>query len=120
MDSTILQTVVETPEFIRRTEPIAPRNVIDAFITYIASNPLKGGVIEGTGGARKIRWQTNQNMGKSGGMRIIYFYYDQAIPIFLFTAYAKNERSNISAQDKKTLKMIIKQIVAAYKGDKNE
>jgi hypothetical protein len=53
-------------------------------------------------------------------MRVIYFYHDQTVPVFLFTAYAKNERANISAQDKKVLKMIIKQIVTAYKGGNDE
>lgn len=120
MDKRILQTVVETPEFIRRTGFITERKIVDDFIVYIAGNPKKGELIEGTGGARKIRWQTSRHAGKSGGMRVIYFYHDQTVPVFLFTAYAKNERANISAPDKKVLKMIIKQIVTAYKGGNDE
>ena len=120
MEKTILQTVVETPEFIKRATFLTERKIVDDFIHYIAGNPQKGNVIEGTGGARKIRWQANQHSGKSGGIRVIYFYYDQTDPIFLFTAYAKNEKANISMQDKKILKAIIKQIVAIYKGDHNE
>lgn len=56
--------------------------------------------------------------GKRGGSRIIYYYYDESIPIFLFSAYAKNQQETLSANDKKELNKITKQIVEAYRGEK--
>ena len=118
MQEKILQTVVETPEFIKQALTLVERKVIDDFIYFIAHEPLKGDLIQGSGGVRKIRWSKDYSSGKSGGIRVLYYYYDQSIPIFLFTAYAKNQKANISDKDKATLKKITKQLVAVYK--KNE
>lgn len=67
-----------------------------------------GDLIPETGGARKIRWSSRGHQGKRGGARVIYYYHNQNMPIFLFTAYAKNQRANITSAEKKLLKMIIK------------
>ena len=40
-------------------------------------NPKVGDVIEGTGGARKLRIQLEDNRGKSGGGRVIYIDLEQ-------------------------------------------
>lgn len=109
-----LKTVVETPEFIRKSADLAPREVVDDFIDYIATHPEKGDVIQGAGGARKIRWSVNSQSGKSGGMRVIYYNHDSSMPIFLFTAYGKSQRANIGPKDKQILKKIISQIVECY------
>jgi len=113
-----LQTVVETPEFIKQAERCMDKASREEFINYIAKNPMEGDLMVGTGGARKIRWFRNQNQGKSGGARIIYYYYDRTIPIFLFTAYGKNERANLSQEECNALKTIIKHIVNTYKEGK--
>lgn len=119
MQIKILQTVVETPEFIKQSQDIAEKKTIDDFIAFIAREPLKGDVIQGTGGVRKIRWNKDDNSGKSGGMRVLYYYHGQSMPIFLFTAYAKNKKANIGDKDKISLKRIIKQLIGIYKEDNN-
>jgi len=119
MQVKILQTIVETPEFIKQSQAIVKRETIDEFISFIAREPLKGDLIQGTGGIRKIRWSKDNYSGKSSGMRVLYYYHDQSIPIFLFTAYAKNNKADISDKDKIVLKKMIKQLVAIYKEDNN-
>ncbi|HSW69448.1 MAG TPA: type II toxin-antitoxin system RelE/ParE family toxin [Gammaproteobacteria bacterium] len=114
MRKRILQTVVETPEFIKQANDCMDDKERQNFINYIAGNPSAGALIQSTGGARKIRWQADAHKGKSGGARIIYFYYNQNIPIFLFTAYKKNKKINLTAAEKTTLRKIIKLIVAEY------
>lgn len=115
MQEKILQVVVETPEFIKQSQAIAEKRVIEDFICFIAREPLKGDLIQGTGGVRKIRWHKDNHSGKRGGMRVLYYYHDQLMPIFLFTAYAKSEKANISGKDKVFLKKMIQQLVAIYK-----
>lgn len=39
---------------------------VQAFITWLAANPLAGDVIPGCGGLRKVRWSRG-GMGKRGG-----------------------------------------------------
>ena len=68
-----LQTVIETEEFIHRANECMTEDVKHEFIDYIAENPTAGSLITGTGGARKIRWQTNAYSGKRGGARIICY-----------------------------------------------
>lgn len=109
-----LQTVVETPEFIKQATALMDDSSRKEFIDFIAENPLKGDLIVGTGGARKIRWAGHAHQGKRGGVRVIYHYHNENIPIFLFTVYAKNQRANITADEKKTLQRIIQSIVKTY------
>lgn len=112
-----MQTVVETGEFIKQAKTCMDKQAKDEFVNFIAHNPLAGDLIPGTGGARKIRWQSEANAGKRGGARVIYYFYNQEFPIFLFTAYGKNQRANISQAEKNVLHKIIKQIIETYEGD---
>ena len=116
----MLQTVVETPEYIRQASDCMDEESRESFIDHIAEHPLDGALITETGGARKIRWASNSHRGKRGGARIIYYYHSQNMPIFLFTAYAKNERANLTQAEKKMLKKIIKSIVQIYEGEHHE
>jgi hypothetical protein len=116
MNNKNLQTVVETFEFVKQAKSCMEKQAKDEFIDFIAKNPFAGDLIPGTGGARKIRWQKNIHDGKRGGVRIIYYYYDQTLPIFLFTVYAKNDRSNLTMNEKAILQNIIKSIVESYRG----
>ncbi len=120
MDNKKLQVVLETPEFIKQAGTCMDQQAKESFINYIAKNPCVGDLIPDTGSARKVRWASNMNQGKSGGARIIYFYYNQDMPIFLFTAYGKNQRANLSMNEKNSLKKIIKLIVQSYRGNNDE
>jgi hypothetical protein len=116
----MLQTVVETPEYIKQATNCMDNESRESFINYIAAHPLEGDLISETGGARKVRWTSNSHQGKSGGARIIYYYHNENMPIFLFTAYAKNERANLTSQEKRLLKKIIKSIVHTYGEEHHE
>jgi len=113
----ILQTVLEMPEFTRQSQSCMDEGSKSSFINYIAQHPLSGTLIVGTGGIRKIRWSGNEHQGKSGGVRVIYYYYNDSLPVFLLTVYGKNKKENLSQEDKNILKMIISKIVDAYKGE---
>ncbi|MBP6917624.1 MAG: type II toxin-antitoxin system RelE/ParE family toxin [Legionellaceae bacterium] len=88
-----------------------------SFIDYIAQYPLNGDLITGTGGVRKIRWTGDSHKGKRGGVRVIYYYYDQSVPVFLLTVYGKNQKENLTQDEKNILKTITSKIVLAYKGE---
>ena len=67
----------------------------EELIDFLSTNPTVGDVIAGTGGVRKVRWAL-PGRGKRGGARVIYYYHDERIPLFLLDAYAKNEQADIS------------------------
>jgi hypothetical protein len=110
-----LQTVIEVPEYVKQVNILIDKQSQINFIEYIAGHPLDGDLIPGTGGARKIRWQGAKHKGKSGGIRVIYFFHDRNTPIFLLTAYGKGVRANLSNQEKNELRKILRRIVAIYK-----
>jgi hypothetical protein len=92
-------TVVELPLFQRLARGVWDEAERMGFIDYIARNPEAGNVIPDTGGVRKIRWR-GKNTGKRGGVRVIYFYHDDKLPIFLLQIYAKAQQENMSSDEK--------------------
>ena len=71
----------------------------------LAENPKRGSVIQGGGGIRKIRMALC-GRGKSAGARVIYFYLEVRGRIYLLTAYAKNERENLTKAEIAKLKEV--------------
>lgn len=66
-------------------------------------------VIEGTGGARKLRIQIG-NHGKSGGGRVIYLDVLEREHLYLLFAYPKNVQSDLTADQKKAIRYLVEQI----------
>lgn len=72
-------------------------------------NPEAGDVIEGTGGLRKLRHSdSRRGKGKRGGLRVIYYWWDGGRQFWLFTLYDKDEMENLSADEKRLLKAMLK------------
>lgn len=76
----------------------------------LLENPHKGDVIEGTGGARKLRVKMNYNKGKSGGGRVIYVDIYEKERLYLLFAYPKNVQENLTEDQKKAIRKIIEEI----------
>ena len=113
VSSAPLLTVVETPEFIRRIAKLVDDDEREALIAYLAANPTAGDLIPGTGGVRKLRWGL-EGRGKRGGARIIHFFHSARVPLFLLTAFAKNERADLSQADRNSFRQLTKTLVDTY------
>lgn len=107
-------TLVEIGSFARAIASMLSADEIADLTFQIASNPDQGEIMPGTGGVRKIRWAI-QGRGKRGGARVIYYYYDREVPIFLLTAFAKNERTDLKQAQKNELRKLVKELVSHYK-----
>lgn len=107
-------TVVESTIFHSHSKDIWTESERDEFINFIAANPLSGDEIKGTGGIRKVRW-AKRGTGKRGGVRVIYYYHDCDIPIFLLSLYAKNSKENLSAQEKELMRSRIELLKKAIR-----
>ena len=112
-----MNTVVELPEFIRRAHKLLRETERESLIEYLAANPLAGVLLEGTGGIRKLRWK-REGTGKSGGVRVIYYYHDDRYPLFLLTLFGKSEKSNISKAERNILAKLAKQLLTTYQHGK--
>jgi hypothetical protein len=84
-----------------------------ALILYLAENPTAGDLISGTGGVRKLRWGL-EGRGKRGGARVIHFFHNAQLPLFLLTAFAKNERADLSQADRNSFRTLTKLLVGTY------
>ena len=72
----------------------------------INNNPQSSPVIRGTGGVRKTRYAL-EGRGKSGGVRIIYGDFPEPGVVYLLDAYPKSEKEDITADERKFLKMFM-------------
>jgi mRNA-degrading endonuclease RelE of RelBE toxin-antitoxin system len=97
-----VQTVVETPTFLRRAERLLSEDEHAALIVWLACHPTSGDEIVGTGGIRKLRFGA-KGRGKSGGVRVIYYFYDQDVPIYALLIYGKNERADLTPGERKSV-----------------
>jgi mRNA-degrading endonuclease RelE of RelBE toxin-antitoxin system len=94
-----MQTIAETSEYLRRAGKLLSDDERRDVLAYLAEHPRAGDLMEGTGGVRKLRWSRG-GRGKSGGARVIYYFHSEAIPLYLLTLFAKNERSNLSKAER--------------------
>ena len=101
--------IIETSVFQKQVDETLTFDEYMEFQNYLVNNPEKGDVIQGTGGARKIRFALS-GKGKSGGIRIIYFYKIMYEKIYLLFLYKKNAQSNLTASQKTALYNIIKDL----------
>jgi hypothetical protein len=83
-------TVVETIRFLRDIDGVLAEGERAELVTFLGSNPEAGDIIAETGGVRKLRW-ARAGMGKRGGARVIYYFHNERMPIFLLAAYAKTK-----------------------------
>ena len=99
---------IETPEFVRKYDHIASQDEMMSLQRELIENPMKGLIVQGTGGSRKIRMRM-PGRGKSGGARIIYYYVDLRGEIWLLDFYLKSEKDNLTSSEKQKLFSFIKE-----------
>ncbi|MEO3678741.1 type II toxin-antitoxin system RelE/ParE family toxin [Rheinheimera sp. HH7-4] len=97
---------IETSLFTRQIKQIATDEELRILQQQLIAQPMKGDLIAGTGGLRKVRMATD-GQGKSGSARVIYFVATAEI-IYLLLAYAKNEKDSLTAAEKAELKQLTK------------
>lgn len=105
--------------FIRSAEKLLDAIERQDVINYLALHPKAGEVMQGTGGVRKLRWGRG-GQGKSGGVRVIYYFHNESMPLYLLTLFSKNERSNLSQAERNKLSELTRMLVLAWQRKQNE
>jgi hypothetical protein len=114
MDMDQLLTVVELRHYLRRAEALLSKEERETAVSYLAAHPTASVLLQGTGGVRKLRWGT-ANRGKSGGVRLVYYYCDEDTPLFMITVFAKNERANLSKAERNELARLTAALRSGYR-----
>lgn len=97
---------IETSVFTKRAKELLEDVAYDDLLKELLRNPSKGVLIEGTGGVRKIR-VASKGHGTRGGARVIYYHFVSASKIAMLMVYAKNEKHDLTSDERKALKTII-------------
>ena len=92
---------------------LTPSEIVE-FINFIAWNPTAGSIIRKTGGVRKVDWGAG-SQGKRGGVRVIYYYQDDTVPIFLLTIYRKSQKVSLTDAEKLAIKNNVKELKSSLK-----
>ncbi len=111
---TSMLTVAELPEFIRVADKLLTEPERMDIIRYLAERPKAGDLMESTGGVRKLRWGRG-GQGKSGGVRVIYYFHDEAMLLYLLTLFAKGDQANLSKAERSELAGLVKILVQIWK-----
>jgi hypothetical protein len=89
--------IVELKGFAKSFDKLVGESQRNHLHQALADDPEVGDLIAGSGGLRKLRW-ARPGTGKSGGVRIIYYFFHDDAPLFLLTIYAKSEKENLSKE----------------------
>ncbi len=108
-----LISIVELDCYLREARRVFSEEERTELVNFLAEHPELGDVIPGTGGIRKIRWKS-QNQGKRGGARVIYYFRDLNMPVFLLAVYRKGEKIDMTAQELKTASQLVENLVSQY------
>ena len=82
-------------------------------MAFVGADPEAGEIIPETGGVRKLRWAL-KGKGKRGGARVINYYHNDRLPVFLLSAYPKNRKANLSKAERNAMKRLVPILVAGY------
>ena len=107
-------TLWETKTFIRQSEELLSPDEDSALKFSLGMDPESGDLIPNTGGARKLRWAIGAQ-GKRGGVRVVYYFGGDDMPIILFAVYKKGRKDDLREKEKAELKSIIKAIRSQYR-----
>lgn len=99
---------LEWPGFAEKLYRIASEDEYAALQNSLEKEPEKGSLIQGLGGARKIRMAI-RGKGKSGGARVIYYLRIKK-EIFFLDIYAKGDRKDLNDGERKVIARLVAEL----------
>ena len=100
---------VELPAFERHRADYLDDAALRGLQLALMDDPEAGDVIQGTGGLRKLRFaDARRGKGKRGGLRVIYYWWIAGRQFWLYTLYDKDEMADLTQQQRKALKAMLK------------
>ena len=81
-------------------------------VNALALDPAGGELIVGSGGCRKVR-VAGRGRGKSGGYRVVTFFADRTVPVYLLAVLSKGSRANFSAREIAAMATAVRAILDA-------
>ena len=98
--------IIETPIFTRRIQELVPDEEYRLLQVHVINRPDAGKIMRGSGGLRKLRWSAGGH-GKSGGIRVIYYWLLPRDAILFLYAYPKNEQDDLTAEQLRQIRRVV-------------
>lgn len=98
--------IIETRVFTRLIKELLEDDDYKALQEALVNRPDLGDLIKGSGGLRKVRWNL-QGTGKSGGIRVIYYWVVDDHHIRMLYVYPKGRQGNLTKEQVAQLKAIV-------------
>ncbi len=102
------KTFIETREFTEWAREYLSDEALSELQQELLNDPATGAVMPGCGGLRKMRVSDlKRGKGKRGGARVIYLHIEETNQIHLVTVYGKDQKADLSADDKKLYRQYV-------------
>jgi hypothetical protein len=111
----VIAEIVSLSGYESQASALLSENERMAMEFHIACAPEDHPIIPGAGGFRKARW-ARRGKGKSGGVRVVYYFLAAPGRIYMATIYAKTRKATLSAADRHALARLAAQIKKAARG----
>lgn len=98
--------IIETGMFTHLIKELLDDDDYRALQDALVNRPDLGDLIKGSGGLRKVRWNL-KGTGKSGGVRVIYYWVVDDHHIRMLYVYPKGKQDNLTQEQVAQLKAIV-------------
>jgi hypothetical protein len=100
---------IETPTFTRMVTSLLAEDEYGEMQYDLLENPERGDLIKGGGGIRKLRYAV-QGRGKSGGLRVIYYWIKDKHLIYMLLVYSKSKKDDLTDKETSILRELVKEL----------
>tara|TARA_B100000745_G_C19857396_1_gene285106 strand:- start:41 stop:358 length:318 start_codon:yes stop_codon:yes gene_type:complete len=98
--------IIETPIFTKLITSLMSDDEYKVLQETLVNRPDMGAILKNSGGLRKVRWAL-EGRGKSGGVRIIYYWMNENDQIYMIYAFTKKAQENLTDAQLKTLRAVV-------------
>jgi hypothetical protein len=98
--------IIETPIFTKLITDLMNDDEYKNLQEALVNRPDRGALMKNSGGLRKVRWAL-EGRGKSGGVRIIYYWMTKDDQLYMLFAFPKNVQGNLTDAQTKKLRQIV-------------
>lgn len=100
---------IETATFTRLLTNLLTDDEYAGLQNVLMEKPERGDIIKGGGGIRKLR-HALPGRGKSGGVRVIYYWLRDDGQIYMLLIYPKSRKDNLTDRETALLRELVKEL----------
>lgn len=100
---------IETPTFTRLLKDLLSDDEYRGLQNILCDIPDQGDIIKGGGGIRKLRYAL-AGRGKSGGVRLIYYWKSSDEQIYMLLIYPKSKKDTLSDKEVALIRDYVKEL----------